>query len=900
MKNQLFKVLSHFMNKLKQKNLSGLIAKYSLSFFVFAFFCVIIFFLLDKKSIIDINDGLQIRYTGFIYSGRIVRTLFKNIFVDHVFELPMWDRTIGMGSDYRTITSLIADPFYSLVSVLVPVKYSEYAFNFLVIVQLYFSGFSFLLFVYEKGYSSINALAGSMVYAFSATAFIIFTQISFSSSFILFPLFLLASDRVWKKKSSLLYVVILTYSTFYTYYFTYMMLILLVIYCLIRFFCEEDRSIKRFLSLLSRFVIPTLISLITAFGLILPTLTRLSKLSRIKTHYDIAFFDLEVIKRLFTYAFSCIQADGDSLIGMSSFVFVAIVCLFVSKKKEPVIKWCLALLILSFAFPFIGSVFNGFNYVSYRYIFSFILCAAYLVTVSFDSTELFKGRFWYASLGASALYCIICFLFIEKHSLISAFSLLGTVLLVGIINLFERYLKKIRDKLYILVILISCVLVGFACIHISKKDSMTDSGTVYETVFLNGGMPLRKKVDDPQYRTDTISADFSDRVMNSSMANGVSGFDLYNSVQSQLTEDYYTILDVLGNPMEFSLGGFRSRCYLEILNACNFIARSDKSSTCIRAPYSYDYVETDGEYSLYRSDRGVSLVYYYDDVISYDSFMEMNSVMRETNLMYSMVVDEPEQPENEVVTDVISVPYEIESYDNMTVEGNTITVQDGVGMVTLKPEEIAAGQVVVYLSGLRHEDDVIWHYRNAVALLDSEGNPIVIDYSAKCTTNYKYYHGNDNVVFSFESIDEKTDKICILFLTPGEYTLDDIHVYSRPYEQMSQTLDAFYEHADMEDISYEYSGNHLNISTTTDSDSYLYIAIPYSEGWKAKVDGKETGIINANITFMAIPLTAGNHVVEMTYCTPRLYLGLCISAFGIILTAGYLIIEKKMVLKKSA
>ena len=96
MKNQLFKVLSHFMNKLKQKNLSGLIAKYSLSFFVFAFFCVIIFFLLDKKSIIDINDGLQIRYTGFIYSGRIVRTLFKNIFVDHVFELPMWDRTIGM------------------------------------------------------------------------------------------------------------------------------------------------------------------------------------------------------------------------------------------------------------------------------------------------------------------------------------------------------------------------------------------------------------------------------------------------------------------------------------------------------------------------------------------------------------------------------------------------------------------------------------------------------------------------------------------------------------------------------------------------------------------------------------------------------------------------------------
>ncbi len=886
------------MNKLKQNNLPSLIAKYSMSYFVFAFFSIIIFFLIDKKSFIDINDGLQLRYTDFVYSGRLVRTLFKNLFIDHVFELPMWDRTIGMGSDYRTITSLIADPIYCLISVVIPLKYSEYAFELLILFRLFLSGFSFILFTYEKEYRSLNAIAGSMVYTFSATVFIIFTQINFSSSFILFPLLLLAADRIWKKKSCLLYVVILTYSTYYSYYFTYIMLILLVIYCIIRFFCEEERSIKRFFSLLGRFVFPTLISLITALGLILPSLTRLSKLSRIKNRYDIAFFDTEVIKRLLIYGFSCIQADGDSLIGMSSFVFVAAICLFIAKKKEPVIKWCLSLILLSFLFPAIGSIFNGFNYVSYRYIFSFTLSAAYLVTVSYDSTKLFKGKAWYASICISVLYCVICFLFIEKHALLSSFSLLITVLLVGVINHFSNHLKTVKGNLYFVVILLSCMIIGYSCFHISKKDSLIDNGTIYETVFLNGGMPIRKKVDDSQYRTDTISSDFSDRIMNSSMANGISGFDLYTSVQSQLTENYYTILDVLGNPMEFSLAGFRSRCYLEILNACNFIARPDNDSTCIRAPYSYDYIETDGEYSLYKSNRGVSLVYYYDDVISFDSFMEMNSVMRETNLMHSMVVDNPEQPENNVITDVVSVPFEIESYDNLSIDGKIISVQNGIGKITLKPDEIPAGQVTVYLSGLRLEDDVNWHYRNAVALLDSDSKPIVIDYSAKCTTNYKYYHGNDNVVFSFESIDEKVDKICLLFFTPGEYTLDDIWIYSRSYNQMNQTLDAFYEHADMDNISYEYSGNHLNISTTTDSDSYLYIAIPYSEGWKAKVDGKETGIINANITFMAIPLTAGNHVVEMTYCTPRLYLGLTISAIGIILTAGYLIIEKKK-LKKS-
>ena len=887
------------MNKIKHKELPVQIARYSLCFLVFAFFCVVIFFLADGKSMFDHNDGLKQQYMFFVTSGNIMRTFFRNVFVDHTFEFPFWNNTIGMGSDITTVCNPLSNPLLYVIIAFIPAEFCEYAFDINVIYNLYLSGFAFLLFSYHKGYKGYNAIAGAMVYVFSATTFVVFMQIGFVNNFILFPLLLLASDLVWNNKKSILYVIILSYCTVISYYFTYIMLFLLVAYCIIRFFCESGRSFRKFFSILGRFVVLTLLSVSIGVGFILPTLIKISGLSRLKTHYDIELLNLEVIRRFFSYGFSCIQADGDALIGVSSFAVVAAICLLASKKKEPVIKWCLPLCLISFAFPFIGSVFNGFNYSSLRYIFSLILCVAYLVTVSFDSVKDLRGKLWYLSLGASLLYGVICFLFIDDYSVISAFSLIITVSLVGCINIFERHLKKVREILYIAVILVSCVIIGYTCIHVSLSPSLMDGGSVYNKVFVDGGMDLRRSVNDPEYRTDALTTDFSAYVTNSSMAAEVSGFDLYCSEQSQLVEDYFSSLNVLGNPMEFSLSGLRGRSYLELLNACRYIVRSEENGTCIRAPYSYEYVKTDGDYSLYKAGKDVSLVYFYDDVISYDTYLEMDPMMRETNLMYSMVVDDPVQPENDVISDLTSVHYEIGKTENIVIDGNRFTVGEEGGYIMLDPEDIEAGQISVFLKGLTNSTVNNWYYRNAVALIDSDNKPIVIEYSAKCPTTDKYYYGNDNILFSFESIDEKVDEICLFFTNPGEYYLDEIQIWSRPYEKLDLTADAFYKHAGIENISYDYSGNHMIISATAESDKYLYVAIPYSEGWKAKVDGKPVQIIKANIAFMAIPVTKGTHEIEMTYRTPNLTKGLVVSAAGIMLYIGYMIFEKKKILKES-
>ena len=66
------------------------------------------------------------------------------------------------------------------------------------------------------------------------------------------------------------------------------------------------------------------------------------------------------------------------------------------------------------------------------------------------------------------------------------------------------------------------------------------------------------------------------------------------------------------------------------------------------------------------------------------------------------------------------------------------------------------------------------------------------------------------------------------------------------------------------------------------ADQLLFLSIPYSGGWKAVVNGKETPLCRANTAYMALPLKAGDNAVELYYETPYLRLGLVISLTGLL------------------
>lgn len=69
--------------------------------------------------------------------------------------------------------------------------------------------------------------------------------------------------------------------------------------------------------------------------------------------------------------------------------------------------------------------------------------------------------------------------------------------------------------------------------------------------------------------------------------------------------------------------------------------------------------------------------------------------------------------------------------------------------------------------------------------------------------------------------------------------------------------------------------------------------IPYSQGWRATVDGKAVAVYSTNYGFVGFTVGAGKHTVKLTYHSPGLYVGLVLSCLGVMAFAGIVFVERR-------
>jgi hypothetical protein len=80
-----------------------------------------------------------------------------------------------------------------------------------------------------------------------------------------------------------------------------------------------------------------------------------------------------------------------------------------------------------------------------------------------------------------------------------------------------------------------------------------------------------------------------------------------------------------------------------------------------------------------------------------------------------------------------------------------------------------------------------------------------------------------------------------------------------------------------------YKANSFNLEYESDGDAFLYVSDTYYPGWRAYVDGKETKIYRANLTFRAIEAPKGKHAIVFRYVPMSFYVGLALTIIGILL-----------------
>jgi len=87
-----------------------------------------------------------------------------------------------------------------------------------------------------------------------------------------------------------------------------------------------------------------------------------------------------------------------------------------------------------------------------------------------------------------------------------------------------------------------------------------------------------------------------------------------------------------------------------------------------------------------------------------------------------------------------------------------------------------------------------------------------------------------------------------------------------------------------------YSNDYISFDVDMRGEGLLIFTENYYPGWIALVDGKETEILRADVTFKAIPLTEGKHEVELTYSPESFYVGIYVALACLVLLCFFMAI----------
>ncbi len=94
--------------------------------------------------------------------------------------------------------------------------------------------------------------------------------------------------------------------------------------------------------------------------------------------------------------------------------------------------------------------------------------------------------------------------------------------------------------------------------------------------------------------------------------------------------------------------------------------------------------------------------------------------------------------------------------------------------------------------------------------------------------------------------------------------------------------------------SFEIDRRGFTAHSNLDRPVLMFFSVPYDAGWRATVNGQPARIERVNIGFMAVRLEAGENHIRFDYLAPGLKEGLLVSAIGLVLWAGYLLLCRRL------
>lgn len=730
--------------------------------FLMAATATFLYFALNGKSFIWNEDGYAQHNLALTYYGTWLRDIIRNILFEHTFSIPLWDFSLGTGSDILTTLNyyVIGEPL-NLLSVFVPARYTEYLYDFLIILRLYFAGLAFMQFCRVMGRKGNGIIAGAVIYVFTGyTMFVAVRHPFFITPMIFFPLILTGVEKILKKRKPYQFIISIALCAASNFYFFYMIAILTVVYTLVRCIFIYGRQIKSMIKKLSFMLLYALTGVMISACLFLPTAMLFLEDNRQGVGFQVPFlYEFSYYQKLLTSFISADTAGYYVYMGYTPLVIVGLYYIFKKKDKQKVCLFFLS--IMAVGLPVAGYFMNGMSYITNRWMWALGMLAAYIVVSYWEKILTLNTKDFYKIAVFISIYAfLIC---INKNTRTE--NALGQLFIFMLTMLILHFLKRKKvsfrklENMAILSILFSIALNALYMYSLDEQNYISqflDRGTAYASYQKSQSADIRKHVkDDSFYRFSSPVTEHDSSVLNDTyqtLLSGHIGVKGEYSIKLGYCDNASALFDVNGLGSYWSLGngnmqefitqmdnreymtviyhGLDDRASLLSLLSTKYYLSEKGSKQAIpygfekikqirkSAPYEYSdknsrlYQST--KYNLYQNQYALPLGYTYDNVISRQSFDQYNSVEKEDILLKSAVVEEEDVKDmdaiengqlietTDVTTNTEEPDYQIECREGITFKENTFYVKQPNAQVYVSCKNQKNTELYVYLKGFQY------------------------------------------------------------------------------------------------------------------------------------------------------------------------------------------------------
>jgi len=849
---------------------------YTLLFVVCCCFCFFQYYS-QGKSLIYTGDGWSQHYKAYIYYGRYLKGIARNIFIDHRLVIPQWDFSIGEGAGIIETFHyyVVGDPF-AFLTLFVPERLMQLYYDFSILLRLYFAGlfFSFLCF-YAKKENYYAVLSGAIVYDFCFWAiFNAARHIYFLNPLVYLPLIILGAEKVMNRDNPYLFVFAVTVSSLSNFYFFYNIVVITVIYVLARLALKNKTDIKKSIVDLMPLLKYSLMGVMISAVLLLPIVFVFLHDARMEISFDHhLFYPIYYYLKLPSMFLSTSRYYWLCM-GYASPVLIAVLSTFINFKDSKLIAILNTIAVIMVLFPIFGQIMNGFSYISNKWCFAISLLVSFNLVAQWD--EIQKHR----------IVLSLLFVFVSTVCLFYGFGvnmnipllICGLFLAIQFISANSNMLTRVKNLSCILLIVLNVSFLAnwqyapYGSNYISFATLAEEDRNITQTSEAYSVAKYSASSDDSGF----FRYSGSSLTQNASILFNVHSTDYYWSLTNPYVAKYRSAL----NLEEYKLYNFREydkRSILYSLANVKYYVVPNSYDGLI--PYGFEFQESLDDHDLYVNQYYLPFGYTYCKAISADVWNRYDGIEKEEILLQAVVLDELDH-NDEVLTSERRISFDYVCNEGIRFDDNKIVVEKTDSTIILNFTLPPGCEAFLTFEGLQYDDGQKWidgkTTQVKINLVTSENIRKSITYG---TTDDKYGNGRSSFV-SYLGCNDDNDisSVKISFSSKGTYSFTDLFVSCRT----TTDLDRFTKELSEETLDNVVFGTNTVTGTIRlKQNKYLLLSIPYSKGWKAYVDGKETELLNANITYMALYLNPGYHEIKLVYRTPLLRLGVLLSFLGL-------------------